>query len=317
MEVPATQFVIFKRPIRLQFVFGREGWQDIYFRPRLRYWETHDDLWKDAESTCPPEQVYDRWNKLHRLYEVSICHLSQFAVFEVFEPAAPTIPPPVPGRPASYVGASFFLVLAGCVVVGAIICCVCYLGCARRRRGAVNYKDMGIKSIDDRFPNRRLGNSAARFAQVLAVPELPDAELDDQPRHLRSLPPAEQSQLLEDLPPPPQAGQLLALPPPGIAEDTPPESDPSPLRQPMMSAADAMDTPAEEPQGAFMTDVEDFHREPTDPAGTDDVARVFSFSSSASDPELEPLGGGNGSFGVVPSGNGSNGPIIETLPNAM
>lgn len=316
MEVPATQFVIFKRPIRLQFIFGREGWQDTYFRPRLRYWETHDDLWRDAESTCPQEQVYDRWNKLHRIYEVSVCHLSQFAVFEVFEPAAPTIPPPVPGRPESYAGATFFIVLAGCVVGGALICCVCYFGCARRRRANIVYKDMGIKSVNDRLPSRRLGSSGCHFAQVLASPEVPEAEQDYRPRHMRPLPPvrAEQSQLLESLPPPPDSGQLLALPPPGPAEDTPLSSEPpSPIRPPM-HAPDAMHAPeAEEPQGAFMTDVEDFHREPTTPTGTE-VPRVLSFSSSASDPEMEPLGGGNGGFGVVPTGNG---PTVQSLPNAM
>merc|ERR1719326_2073758 len=131
MEVPASQFVVFRRPIRLQFIFGQQGWQDLYFRPRLRYWETHDDRWRDVAATCPQEQVYDRWNELHRIYEISVCHLSLFSVFEDFEPPAPTTSAPAPARPESYGGATFFIVLGALVLVGMLTCCVCYLGCSR------------------------------------------------------------------------------------------------------------------------------------------------------------------------------------------
>lgn len=296
MEVPATRFVVFRRPIRLQFIFGQEGWQDPYFRPKLRYWETHDDLWKDVASTCPQEQVHDRWNKLHRIYEISVCHLTQFAIFEVFEPAAPTEPPPVPPRPKSYGGATFFIVLGGCVIGGALVCCICYFGCVRRRRGAVAYKDMGIKSVNDRLPSRRLGSSGF---QVLALPEgdapapepggfpalpapnVPEADQDDGPR---ALPPVQASD-----------AQLLALPPPGPAEGVPLSSEPQsiPPLQPPLEPYDGEQPPGVEPQGAFFT------QEMEDVTGPE--------------AELEPLGAGTGGFGVVPTGSG---PRIETLPHS-
>merc|ERR1712048_1505340 len=56
IEVPEAQFVVFKKPIRLQFSFGRKGWQDLYYRPKLYYWESYKEEWSDVHHTCPPSR---------------------------------------------------------------------------------------------------------------------------------------------------------------------------------------------------------------------------------------------------------------------
>jgi hypothetical protein len=180
IEVPASQFIVFRRPIRLQFIFGRDGWSDIYFRPRLYYWETHEDRWTDVASTCSQEQRYDSWNELHRIYEVAVCHLSYFAVFGDFAPPASTTTAQAPPRPESYGGATFFIVLAGVVVCLGLVCCVCYFACvqqnSRRYRRPLAYKDMGIKPVNERIPSRGLGSPSFGTA---AIEDAPDASQDD------------------------------------------------------------------------------------------------------------------------------------------
>jgi len=274
MEVPATQFVVFRQPIRLQFIFGRQGWKDLYFRPRLRYWETHHDQWRDVADSCPQEQVFDRWNELHRIYEISVCHLSQFAVFEGFEPPALTTAAPAAQRPRSYAGAAFFIALAGVVVGGALICCCCYFGCsqsaARNFRRPLAYKDMGIRPVNERLPSRRVG------VEALALPDAP-----------------EHGQLLALPPMAPPAGQILALPS---------------LAQPPDTGGGVF--PAAPPGDLFGLGDEDDMLEETLPnvqmsPGSDSVTkmpRIKGYNEEASaEAEAEPLGGGFGGFGVVPA----------------
>lgn len=291
MEVPASQFVVFRQPIRLQFIFGRQGWEDRYFRPRLKYWETHDDLWKDVAATCPEEQVYDRWNELHRIYEISVCHLTQFAVFEDFdEPASTTIGPPPP-RPESYGGAMFFIVLGGFVLVSILVCCVCYLGCVQKGpigfRRQVAYKDMGIKPVHERLPSRRLGASPA--FETMALPDLQDAEQDS--RLLAIAPPAA-----------PQEHQMLALPPPGATLRS--------LLEPGAEEANAL-APLPPPDFAPFDAVAPFGAPPeVEEAEAPEYAEA----------ELEPLGtvrGGMGSFGVVPGSSGMLGRPGEAQPESL
>jgi len=194
MEVPASQFVVFRKPITLQFLFGRKGWPDLYFRPRLRYWEAHEDTWRDVAATCPPDQVFDRWNELHRIYEISVCHLSQFAVFQEFEPVAPTTAAPPSPRPESYGGATFWLILGGSAILGVLVCCVCYFAFAKKDNGRRTsaYKDLGIKPVSERLPSRRpLGHRAEALS-------LQDREDLEQEQGLLALPAPEVALALSD-----------------------------------------------------------------------------------------------------------------------
>jgi len=169
IEVPYTQFVVFRQPVRLQFKFGPEGWEDAYSRPELRYWEPYYEEWRSVVETCPAEQVLDRWNKEHRIYEISVCHLSQFAVFEQFAPPQTTTASPTLSRAASYDNPTFFVVLGGVVVAAALMCCLCYWVFVRSMaigRRPLAYGKMGIKPVTERLPSRRLGSGF----EVLALP---------------------------------------------------------------------------------------------------------------------------------------------------
>lgn len=211
MEVPSTQFVVFQRPIRLQFTFGRDGWTDQDFRPRLHYWETQHEVWRSAASTCPPELVNDRWNALHRIYEVSLCHLSQFAVFASYDPPVSAEVAQAPPRPDSYEDPAFFAILGGAVLVGVLLCCVCYWACIHPQaaKGGPQYEDMGIRSAADRFPRRSFagegGLSRTRPAEDARL--LPRA-LGDRPAAGRS---GGTGGPATPLPAQPQPAQILAL----------------------------------------------------------------------------------------------------------
>lgn len=168
IEVPTAQFVVFRKPIRLQFHFGAKGWQDPYLRPQLRYWEAYHEEWRTVSDSCPAEQVYDRWNKLHQIYEISICHLSQFALFEYFvPPEKPTLAPPQP-RVQSYTDPVFFIILAGSMVGGILICCACYFGGIRGiiTTKKVNYSTLGIRSVSERLPRRKFGSERLALADM-------------------------------------------------------------------------------------------------------------------------------------------------------
>lgn len=207
LEVPSTQFVVFQRPIRLQFTFGRDGWTDQDFRPRLYYWETQREVWREASSTCAPELVNDRWNALHRIYEVSVCHLSQFAVFASYDPPVSTQVAIAPPRPDSYEDPAFFAILGGAVLVGVLLCCVCYWACihpAQAAKEGPQYADMGIRSAADRFPRRNFAGEGnlARTRPTEDVRLLPRA-LGDRPAAFSGGPASQ--------PQPSQPSQVLAL----------------------------------------------------------------------------------------------------------
>jgi len=269
MEVPASRFVIFRKPIRLQFIFGRQGWQDLYYHPRLSYWEEHHEEWRSVTSTCPQEQVFDRWNDLHRIYEVSVCHLSQFALFEDFEPPPPTTEPPPPSRPSSYNSPTFFATLGGSVAGAIILCCICYLLCCRSTLRASErpmvYSNMGIKSVTERLPRRRLGNSgrfsiqdAPRLAAeemqpalaaepVWAAEPAPAAELERPPRALPAHEPLALPAPAEDAREP----QMLILPAvqSGSAPLSGPPSSGSPPRGQPFDLVAPSGPPAAPPRG--------------------------------------------------------------------
>lgn len=160
IEVPATQFVVFREAIRLQFTYGRHGWSDIYYRPQLRYWEEYKKEWRSAADTCPPQQAYENWNDFHKIYAVSICHLSQFSVFEYFSPLAPATTTEPPPRPKSYTDPTLFVAMASIVVFLIGGCCTWYWACvhpSRSRRKSFNFDDVGIRPVTQRIPSRRVG----------------------------------------------------------------------------------------------------------------------------------------------------------------
>jgi len=177
IEVPDTKFVVFKKPMRLQFVFGQQGWSDNYFRPSLHYWESYGEEWRSVTSTCPPEQIYDLWNEKLRVYEVSLCHLSLFTVFAKFAPPAAAEAVPEPPRPTSYNDPALFIVLGALAVASILVCCVFYWACIHTpqtspEKNAVNFDELGIKSVSQRLPSRREPNLRSR--NRLAVQPWPD-----------------------------------------------------------------------------------------------------------------------------------------------
>lgn len=189
IEVPGAQFVVFRQPLRLQFDFGTEGWPDRYFRPKLMYWETFREQWRLASSTCPSQQVYDRWNDQYNIYEVSICHLTLFAVFEVFSQPPPTTVPPPPSRPSSYTSPAFFVILGGAVIVLVLMGCLCYWAFIRPGLTVKNTRDfnsIGIRSVADRLPSRRV--EQARKVMPLAVRDAPHMQKEEESRMLPELP---------------------------------------------------------------------------------------------------------------------------------
>jgi hypothetical protein len=221
IEVPTAQFVVFRKPIRLQFHFGSKGWQDPYLRPQLRYWEAYHEEWRPVSDSCPAEQVYDRWNTLHQIYEISICHLSQFALFEYFvPPSKPTLPPPPP-RVQSYSDPIFFIILAGSAVGGVLICCACYWGGIRGiiSTKKVNYSNLGIRSVSERLPRRKFGSERLALADMEY-----GSEFVDQKSPQLALPPPAHAKALENSRPVSQLSQGR----PRSAMTPPPKGAPPP-----------------------------------------------------------------------------------------
>jgi len=159
IEVPSTQFLVFRNPIRLQFTFGRHGWEDSYFRPQLRYWEAYHEEWRPAAASCPPGQAYEHWNDLHRIYAVSLCHLSQFAVFEYFAPPPQTTTVQPHEQPESYNDPVFFVILTGCMVAVLSFCVILYVVRTRLSLSSAcsqtTFEELGIRPVTERLPSRR------------------------------------------------------------------------------------------------------------------------------------------------------------------
>lgn len=223
---------------------------------------------------------------MHRIYEISVCHLSQFAVFEGFEPPALTTAAPAAQRAKSYAGAAFFILLAGVVVGGAVICCCCYFGCsqsaARNFRRPLAYKDMGIRPVTDRLPSRRVG------VERLALPDAPESG------QLLALPPLA-----------PAAGQMLALPPLAQPPDTGGGVFPAaPPGMNLFGLDDEDETLEETLPNVQISPVSD---------SVTKIPRIKGYSEEASaEAEVEPLGDGFGGFGVVP--DGGIGPSLVDFP---
>jgi len=155
IEAPATKFLVFREPIRLQFTFGLQGWQDMYFRPELRYWEVFHEEWRAASESCPSDKKFERWNDLHGIYTVSVCHLTQFGMFEFYSPPVPTTTTAPTERPESADSPMFFVGFAGIVACILFCCAVIYL-CKRgtsARKPA--FEEFGIRPTTERFPSRR------------------------------------------------------------------------------------------------------------------------------------------------------------------
>lgn len=173
----SEEFVVFQKPLRLQFNFGQAGWPYENHQPELYYWETWWEEWRPVVDTCPPEQVYDRWNPALAIYEVSVCHLTQFAIFKAYIEPTTSSPPVEVVREPSYDDPSFFIILAGCVLGSVIICCICYWGWVEpilKKKRPQTYAAIGIRPLRQRFP-RRLGGTAVRVADapqttLLALP---------------------------------------------------------------------------------------------------------------------------------------------------
>jgi len=165
VEVPSTQFLVFRQPVRLQFSFGRHGWEDLYFRPQLRYWEAYHEEWRPAVASCPLGQAYENWNDLHRIYTVSLCHLSQFAVFEYFTAPASTTTAQPPLRPESYSDPVLLVVIAGVMVMVLLLCAIFYIMRTRRLVASagnkVIFRELGIRPVTERLPSRRQTTAGA------------------------------------------------------------------------------------------------------------------------------------------------------------
>jgi len=225
IEVPNAKFVVFRKPVRLQLTYGPDGWTDNYFMPKLRYYETFREEWRDAAGSCPKESYHEHWDAAKRVYTVAFCHLTQFAVFETFVAASvlPTQPPPP--RPGSHVNPIFFGVLGAVAFLAVIMCCAWYLLLvrpARRKKRAVAFRDLGIRPVSDRAPrlNKFPPEPPGRPAVLSIVPQ-PDLEQQDEDPSVQQLEDAPQE--LAALPPLPELGQagvgMAPPPPPGTFAD--------------------------------------------------------------------------------------------------
>jgi len=220
IEVPDAKFVVFRKPVRLQLTYGPEGWTDNYFMPKLRYYETFREEWRDAAGSCPPESFLETWNAAQRIYTVDFCHLTQFAVFETFSPppVVPTQPPPP--RPGSFVNPIFFGILGAVAFLAVIMCCswyVLFVRPARRaRKRKVGFRDYGIRPVSERLPNlNKYPPEPKGRPAVLSIVPQPDPEQQDQDPDMQQLEDAPQE--LAALPPLPELGQTeagMAPPPP-------------------------------------------------------------------------------------------------------
>ena len=88
IDVPGSLFIAFQKPIRIELMFGSKGWpwNDKGLVPELQYWESHEEEWRPAVDSCPVGVKSERWNVVHKIYTVTVCHLTQFTVFEARHP---------------------------------------------------------------------------------------------------------------------------------------------------------------------------------------------------------------------------------------
>jgi len=201
IEVPNAGFVVFRKPIRLRFAFGDQGWVDPYSRPQFRYFENYHAEWWNVSKTCVSDQVTDIWDPISKIFEISICHLSLFAIFAQFVSSEPTELVPDVTRPKSYDSPVFFLILAGFVVLGVFLCCVCYFVWIRPSRGMsrrpLAFSELGIRPVQERLHRRHLV-----YETEPPVPSQPAQALEDSERPRRRVLP---SALPNELPGQPQA----------------------------------------------------------------------------------------------------------------
>lgn len=226
IEVPDAQFVVFRKPVRLQLTYGPNGWTDNYFMPKLRYYETFREEWRDAAGSCPQESFHEHWDSVQHIYTVAFCHLTQFAVFETFLPPSVVATQPPPPRPGSYVNPIFFGILGAVAFLAVIVCCAWYLlhiRPAQRKKRAVGFRDFGIRPVADRVPNlNKYPPEPKGRPAVLSIVPQPDLEQQDQDPDLQQLEDAPQD--MAALPALPELGQAeagMAPPPPGVSAVVP------------------------------------------------------------------------------------------------
>ena len=56
------------------------------FEPSLNIYDTTSHKWIPAKQTCPPPIQWDLIDHEHHMYEVAVCHLTQFAIFYQLRP---------------------------------------------------------------------------------------------------------------------------------------------------------------------------------------------------------------------------------------
>mmetsp|Transcript_81856 Transcript_81856/g.232020 ORF Transcript_81856/g.232020 Transcript_81856/m.232020 type:complete len:945 (+) Transcript_81856:47-2881(+) len=236
VDVPNTNFVVFRQPIRLQFTFGRQGWQDGYFRPQLRYWEAISQKWRPAFDTCPSETAYERWNDLHRIYAVSFCHLTQFAIFEVpLTSVITTTAAPRVDRPGSYESPLFFVILVVVVVFMLLLCGALCRGKLVGKKADLIHKELGIRPLTDRIPRKRRV-SVKTESRTLRPQVLPGNSNDSNDSIVFVEDYCDDEPPLENNRGDPHLGEedarlLPALPPPVIADDVSTLSSGQPSRE--------------------------------------------------------------------------------------
>jgi len=188
LEVPDSEFVVFREPVRLQFIFGAEGWPSLAFRPQLYYWEDFVEEWRPTDATCAAEKVYNRWNEQHRIYEVSICHFSQFSIFQVFDVATTSTAAPASDSDDSFDDPLFWVVLLSAIALGVLACCFGYWAFMhpKMQEKDISINQLGIRSVADRLPSRFAGSnqrtkpSDALETDLLVPVGSPAAAIEDQ-----------------------------------------------------------------------------------------------------------------------------------------
>mmetsp|Transcript_55057 Transcript_55057/g.128819 ORF Transcript_55057/g.128819 Transcript_55057/m.128819 type:complete len:829 (+) Transcript_55057:135-2621(+) len=164
LEVPDSEFVVFREPVRVQFIFGTAGWPSLAFRPQLYYWEDYFEEWRRTDTTCPAEKAYNRWNEEHRIYEVSICHFSQFSIFQVFDTATTSTTRASSDSDDSFDDPLFWVVLLSAIALGILACCFGYWAFMHPKvqDKEISINQLGIRSVADRLPSRFGGNANQR-----------------------------------------------------------------------------------------------------------------------------------------------------------
>mmetsp|Transcript_77843 Transcript_77843/g.170512 ORF Transcript_77843/g.170512 Transcript_77843/m.170512 type:complete len:881 (-) Transcript_77843:342-2984(-) len=172
MEVPDTEFLVFRKPVRLQFNYGTLGWTDSYYRPQLRYWESYREEWMAAADSCPTDTYFEQWNDLHKIYTVAVCHLTQFAIFEYYDRITTTTVVAVSEEDSVTSDPLFFAAFFGAAAAVILFCVVLYLCRKLRHRRRFSskpdkkeFEELGIKPMTDRVPNKIqvVGRSSSRI----------------------------------------------------------------------------------------------------------------------------------------------------------